>query len=164
MQPPGPLLARPSDAPTHAPTGLRPPSRRLAAARARYHTDGSTGLSGGRLLVALYQRLVRDIVGAETAIGTNDIESAHQQLVHAQEIVDSLDAALDPTWDQAARMAALYDHLRRELVAANVAKNAAIVARCRRLVEPMADTWREALELTTSSAGTPATLAAVSTP
>ena len=124
MQPPAALSNRPT-APSHglvAPaTGLTPPSRRVAAARNRYRTDGTTGMTGGRLLVALYQRLLSDLVGAETAIEAGQIESAHLQLVHAQEIVDSLEDALDPSaWDQADRMVSLYAHLRRELIAANV--------------------------------------------
>lgn len=136
--------------PTTSSGGLQRPTRRVATARARYQTDGSTGLSGGRLLVALYQRLLRDLVGAETAIEARDIEGAHLHLVHAQEIVDSLEDALDRgAWDQADRMSSLYAHLHRELVAANVAKDAARVVRCRRLVEPMAQTWQDALELVT---------------
>ena len=155
MRPPAALSNRPT-APSPglvAPaTGLTPPSRRVAAARNRYRTDGTTGMTGGRLLVALYQRLLSDLVGAETAIEANQIESAHLQLVHAQEIVDSLEDALDPTaWDQAERMVSLYAHLRRELIAANVTKNAAAVVRCRRIVEPMAQTWQEALDLTTTT-------------
>jgi len=131
---------------------LQPPARRVAAARARYRTDGNNGKSGGRLLVALYDRLLRDLTGAETAIEANEIENAHLQLVHAQDIVDSLDAALDhDRWDQASRYEQLYAHLRRELISANISKNAAIVARCRRIVEPMATTWQEALDLTGST-------------
>ena len=34
---------------------------RLAAAKSRYHQDGKGGMSGGRLVVLLYQRLVRDL-------------------------------------------------------------------------------------------------------
>lgn len=150
MHPPATLASRHTVTPAR---GLQPPSRRVAAARARYQSDGNTGMSGGRLLVALYQRLVRDLVGAETAIDSNDVESAHLQLVHAQEIVDSLDAALDHSaWDQAARFAQLYAHLRRELVTANISKNAAIVARCRSVVEPMAATWQDALDITLGGA------------
>ena len=97
MRPPAALSNRPT-APSPglvAPaTGLTPPSRRVAAARNRYRTDGTTGMTGGRLLVALYQRLLSDLVGAETAIEAGQIESAHLQLVHAQEIVLELRAGL----------------------------------------------------------------------
>ena len=148
-----PPPANVSMSPAHS--GLRPPSRRATTARARYQTDGSTGLSGGKLVVALYQRLLRDLTGAETAIEARQIESAHHQLVHAQDILDSLDDALDhETWDQAPRFAQLYAHLGNELVRANVTKKAEIVRRCRAIVEPMAATWQDALDITgaTSSA------------
>ena len=150
MHSPGTIATPPS---TPSTGGLQRPTRRVASARARYQTDGSTGLSGGKLLVALYQRLLRDLVGAETAIGAHQIEAAHLQLVHAQEIVDSLEDALDRSaWDQADRMSSLYSHLRRELVAANVSKDAGRVTRCRSLVEPMAQTWQDALDLTATPA------------
>jgi len=137
--------------------GLRPPTRRVAAARAKYQSDGATGLTGGKLLVALYDRLVRDLSGAEAAIESRQIEGAHQHLVHAQDIVDSLEDALDAeAWEQADQMGALYRHLRRQLVAANVRKDATLVATCRELVEPMAATWRDALDLTTATVATAA--------
>lgn len=132
-------------------TLTRPSTGRLAAARDRYHRDGSVGLTGGRLVVALYQRLLRDLDQATAAIETGDVERAHHELVHAQEIVDSLDAALDASvWDAAESMAALYDFVRRQLLDANVTKAAAPIAAARRVLEPLASGWEEALDLTTS--------------
>jgi flagellar protein FliS len=132
----------------------RPPARALASARTKYRSDGANGMSGGRLLVALYQRLVGDLLGAETAIGANDVEGAHTQLVHAQDIVDTLDEALDhAAWDQAPRMAQIYAHVRAELVRANTTKDASVVADCRRIIEPLSLTWQQALDLTAAPAG-----------
>jgi flagellin-specific chaperone FliS len=49
-------------------------------------------------------------------------------------------------------MAGIYAHVRRELVRANVTKDRALVTRCRQIIEPLAATWQEALDLTTSAA------------
>ena len=106
-----------------SPTLVRPgaTSGRIASARSKYQKDGATGMSGGRLLVLLYQRLVRDLHTAAEAITERRIEEAHVNLVHAQEIVDQLDAALDRNaWSSAAGLGDLYDFVRRQLVQANV--------------------------------------------
>lgn len=134
-------------------TLTRPSTGRLAAARDRYHRDGSVGLTGGRLVVALYQRLLRDLDQATAAIETGDVERAHHELVHAQEIVDSLDAALDASvWDAADSMSALYDFVRRQLLDANVTKTAPPIAAARRVLEPLASGWEAALDLTANGA------------
>ena len=123
----------------------RPTSVRVDAAKSRYMTDGSGGVTGSRLVVLLYQRLVRDLVSAESAICQGDTEVAHGQLVHAQEIIEALDSALDrDVWDGAERLGALYQFLGGRLVEANVAKDPLVVASCRGLIEPLASAWQEA--------------------
>lgn len=108
-------------------------------------------MSGGHLLVQLYRRLIRDLDGAIGAIERSEVENAHVQLVHAQDIVDSLDQALDhDAWSQAGELGRIYGHVRNELVRANMTKDAAIVVDCRRILQPLAETWEEALALTSS--------------
>ena len=155
MQPPSALPTfRPSNPGLPAP---RPAVGLAAAARSRYQNDGNGAMSPGRLLVALYQRLQRDLTVAEQAILDRDIEGAHTNLVHAQEILEGLDLALDrESWSQAEGLSQIYDFVRNELERANVTKNATIVASCRRLIDPLVETWEEALTLSTVQV-TPAT-------
>ena len=123
----------------------RPTAGRMAAARNAYASDGRTTASPERLVVLLYQRLMRDLVEAEAAIERREIESSHHLLLHAQEIIDTLDLALDrDAWDGAEALGSLYTHLHDRLVIANVKKDAAIVAECRGMVEPLSDAWRDA--------------------
>ncbi len=123
----------------------RPTVGRVAAAKSKYMADGSGGVSGPRLLVLLYQRLVRDLVNAESAIDLSDPEAAHNLLIHAQEIVEALDTALDhDAWDGAERLSQLYRFINARLVEANTTKDRAVVTTCRGLVEPLASAWQEA--------------------
>ena len=113
--------------------------------RSRYVTDSVETMSPARLVVALYDRLVLDLERGEDAIARRDPAAAHAALVHAQDIVTELFATLDPSkWAPAAQLASLYQFLLEELVAANVEKDAARVASCRSLIEPLRDAWREA--------------------
>jgi flagellar protein FliS len=116
-----------------------------ALMRARYVTDAVGTASPGRLVVMLYDRLLLDLNQAEGLLRAEDRSGAADRLLHAQEIVLELRASLDlSTWSGAAGLAQLYTFLTTELIKANVRGDAARVATCRRLVEPLAEAWREA--------------------
>ena len=116
--------------------------------RNRYVGDSVATASPARLVTMLYDRLVRDLVAAEAALGAADIEGANSNLIHAQEIVWELAAGLDPTrWSGGPALAALYQFMLAELLEANVKKDADKVVSVRGLVEPLADAWRQAAEL-----------------
>ena len=115
------------------------------AARERYLADSIATASPARLLVMLYDRLVLDLDRAEQALLARDRAAAGRQLLHAQDIVLELRASLQvDAWEGGPGLASLYTFLHTELVRANVAGDAAHVAACRRLVEPLADAWRDA--------------------
>ena len=115
------------------------------AARSRYAADTVSTASPARLLIMLYDRLVRDLVTAESAASTGDLTTMSSQLVHAQDIILELRTSLDlAVWDGAQGLSDLYTYLHGELVTANVRKDAARIASCRSLVEPLRDAWRSA--------------------
>jgi flagellar protein FliS len=117
----------------------------LGAARAQYTREAVTTASPARLLIMLYDRLVRDLVTAETALSAGDIGKASSELVHAQQILMELRTSLDlEAWDGAAGLADLYTFLHNELVGANLDKSVTRVTSCREIIEPLRDAWREA--------------------
>lgn len=114
------------------------------ALRARYLNDSVMTASPGRLLVMLYERLVLDLVRAEAAFTAGDREEASSRLLHAQDIVLELHSSLNlEVWDGADGLAQLYMFVTSELIQANISGDAARVASCRGLIEPMRDAWRE---------------------
>jgi flagellar secretion chaperone FliS len=122
-------------------------------ARARFVADGMATLTGPRLLVALYARLLRDLDDAAVAVSDGAAEAAHANLTHAQEIVYELMLALDgDVWAPAAGLADLYDWVYRRLIHANITKDAAAIAECRQVLAPLHDAWTEAANGTTSAA------------
>ena len=111
----------------------------------RYKTESVATMSPARMIIALYDRLVLDFDRALEALQNRDMAAAHIALVHAQDIVNELNDSLDvDAWPAAASVAEIYHYLLTELVAANLEKNAARIADCRRIVEPLRDAWREA--------------------
>jgi len=116
-----------------------------AQARSRYTADAVETASPARLLVMLYDRLVLDLVNAESFAVRRDFERMGNELQHAQDIVLELRTSLDlDAWDGAAGLSALYTWIYSELVAANVQRDPARIAACRGLVEPLRDAWRQA--------------------
>ena len=117
----------------------------MTTARAAYMDASVATADPSTLLVMLCDRLVLDVQRALGAQVAGNHEEAHHQLVHAQAIVTELRLALDvDAWDGAPGLAELYRFVEQELVAANIGKDAAKVASCRTVVEPLRDAWHEA--------------------
>jgi flagellar protein FliS len=114
----------------------------------RYLADTISTASPGKLLVMLYDRLVRDLVQGEQGLRAGNRQQAANYILHAQEIVLELRTTLDvDAWSGAPGLANLYGWLLTELIGANVRADADRVAACRALVEPLRDAWREAAVL-----------------
>jgi flagellar protein FliS len=122
-----------------------------ALARNRYLRDSVVTASPARLVVMLYDALVRDLTVAVEALQQQDRVTAHERLVKAQAIVTELHDSLDVSvWDGAAGLAALYSFVLEQLVAANVAKDPAPVTAALDVVVPLRDAWAEAAAATGS--------------
>jgi flagellar protein FliS len=118
--------------------------------RDRYLQDSINTASPAKLVVMLYDRLVRDLYQGEEALRADDREVAHEMITHAQEIVMELLTTLNvEAWDGAPGLANLYGFVLTELIGANIKRDPDRVASCRTLLEPLRDAWREA-----ASAGT----------
>jgi flagellar protein FliS len=123
----------------------------------RYRTNAVETMSPGRLVVALYDRLVLDLHRASAAIAQHDHRASHEALVHAQAIVAELHDSLDTSrWAPAQGLADLYRYLDARLVRANLAKDAGIVEECLRIVDPLRSAWSEAAGVVPSSGATAA--------
>lgn len=122
-----------------------------AAAMSAYKESAVTTASPARVVVLAYERLVLDCERAIECLKSH--RSAHDHLLHAQEIVLALQVNLDvDMWDGAKRLSSLYTYLHEELVWANINKDAAKVAACVQWIGPLLDAWRQA-EIITATQG-----------
>ncbi len=116
-----------------------------ATARNKFVSDGVGSTPSERLVVLLYDRLLRDLDDAAAAIDTAAVGAAHDALAHAQDIVAELHSALDPaSWDGADAMGEVYTWLADLLCRANMKKSVPLVQEARTIVAPLRDTWAEA--------------------
>ena len=101
--------------------------------------------SPSKLLVMLYERLVLDCRRALAAQQAGDHPVAHNNLLHAQDIVVELQSSLRPgVWEGSDALTSIYSHLMVQLVQANVQRDATITSQCLDIVVGLADAWREA--------------------
>lgn len=115
------------------------------AARNAYVDQMVTTAGPGRLLVMLFDRLVLDVQKALAAQQAEDFTAASPQLLHAQEIVLELRSSLQrDVWEGAAQLDSIYAWLHTRLIQANVQRDPATTAECLRIIEPLAEAWREA--------------------
>ena len=114
-------------------------------AKNAYVGNSVSTASPERLLVMLCDRLVVDVQRALEAQRSNNHPEAHNQLVHAQEIIIHLRSTLRvEAWDGGPGLASLYDWMHNELIRANITKDPAVTEGCLGLVTNLADTWRTA--------------------
>ena len=115
----------------------------------RYLQDGMSVTPGPQLIVKLYERLLLDLHQGSQAILDGSVESAHEKLVHAQDIVFELNLALDvDAWDGGPALRTIYEHLSEKLTDANVKKSDGLVSECIEVVSPLVEAWQEALVIT----------------
>ncbi|HEV2369504.1 MAG TPA: flagellar export chaperone FliS [Acidimicrobiales bacterium] len=114
----------------------------------RYLNDSIATADPATLIVMLYDRLALDLARAVDALeDKRDLEVAHNNLVHAQDIVVALQASLRPElWSGADKLVALYAWLSARLVEANLRKDVAIIRECSSLIAPLHAAWREAAQ------------------
>lgn len=113
--------------------------------RAAYMDASVATASPARLLVMLYERLVLDVRKGLAAQQQGDHQEAHNQLLHAQDIVLELRASLDvDAWDGGPGLASIYDFLHVQLIRANIQRDPVTTQGCLLLVEDLCATWREA--------------------
>ena len=124
-----------------------------ATARNAYLGQSVGTASPARLLVMLYDRLVLDISARHRgAGGRRHRRRPNSNLIHAQEIVLELRTSLKlDAWEGAERLASIYAWLHSELVRANISKDVAVTRDCLAIVEPLAETWREAAALSAAT-------------
>lgn len=124
--------------------------------RARYVQDAIVTATPARLLTMLYDRLVRDLRGAELAIMAGDHDEVNSLLIHAQDIVLELQSTLNlDAWSGARGLNELYSFVYSELIQANIRKDERRVDVCLNIIEPLQAAWHEAALQLAGTAGKP---------
>ena len=113
----------------------------------QYKSQSINTMTGGELLVMLYDELIKDVKRAELAIEAHKVDTAHSSLMHAQDIIDYLDDTLDEQYEISQELSRLYVYFKEQLVKANISKDAAPLKEVLPMLMELRDTWKQAEKL-----------------
>lgn len=119
----------------------------LPNAYAQYNNNKVLTASPAELTLMLYDGAIRFCNIAETAIETNDIQKAHNNIVKVQRIIDYLRQTLDMKYKVAEDFERIYVYLSERLVEANIKKDKEIVSEVNGHLHEVRDTWKEVMRI-----------------
>lgn len=110
---------------------------------AQYRQQAAATASPAQLVLMLYDGALAEIVRAEVALAADDAPEVHDCLSRAQRIVSELTVTLDHDRGGALAtdLARLYGFVTEQLIAANVAKDAAALTPATRVLTELRDAW-----------------------
>lgn len=113
----------------------------------QYKQQSINTMTSGELLILLYDEWIKRMRRAVIAIEEGNTVQAHESIVRAQDIVDYLNATLDPKYPISSELARLYDFFKQQLVEANVKKDKEVLEVIIPMVNDLRETWKQANKL-----------------
>lgn len=99
-----------------------------------------------KLVIILYDGLIRFLSAAEDDINNKKMESAHENIIRAQDIINELRNNLDfKAGGIADSLYAIYDYIYRKLVQANLKKTTSPIREASDLIKELRSAWKEAV-------------------
>ncbi len=112
-----------------------------------YQKNAIMTASPAELTLMLYDGAIKFCNIALTAIEKNDVQRAHENIKKAEAIITELRASLDrkyPVWEDFERV---YEYIYKNLVEANIRKDAGALEEALGRIREMRDTWKEVMRL-----------------
>lgn len=100
----------------------------------------------GELTLMLYNGAIKFCMQAEEALAKEDIQTTHECLLKAQDIILELKITLDMKYPISKEMARLYDYINELLIAGNMKKDVNKVIEAKELIKEFRDTWQQVLK------------------
>jgi len=110
----------------------------------QYQYNSIMSASPERLVLMLFEGAIKFVKLARKAILEKDIAGANNNLTRAQDIIAELNQSLDMSYDISENLASIYDFLYRQLVDANIKKDAELLDVVESMLKELKDTWEQA--------------------
>jgi len=110
----------------------------------QYQYNSIMSASPERLVLMLFEGAIKFVKLARKAILEKDMEGANNNLTRAQDIIAELDRSLDMSYDISKNLTDIYDFLYRQLVDANIKKDAEILDVVESMLDELKGTWEQA--------------------
>lgn len=107
----------------------------------KYATQSVMTMTHGEMLTKLYEATILNMNLAIKGIAENDVIITNQSLQKAQKILSYLTVTLDRQYPISNNLASLYDFFNRQLISANVKKDASLISEIIPMVEELRDVF-----------------------
>ncbi|MGM9570908.1 MAG: flagellar export chaperone FliS [bacterium] len=114
---------------------------------AKYKQNQILSTPPEKLVLMLYDGLIRFINQAKKAIAEKKIEEAHNNIQRAKLIARELLLGLDRSIPISEQLAALYDYMHFRLIKANVKKDTAMLDEVLQMTVELRETWEQAIQI-----------------
>ncbi len=110
----------------------------------KYQETSIRSIGPERMIVMLYEGIVRRIEAARAAIDKGDISSRCSNIQKAQDIINELDRSLDHNvgGEIAANLSAVYGFMKRELTDAQITGEAVHIDNVLQVTTPLLEAWQ----------------------
>lgn len=105
------------------------------------------------LLLLLLNAEIKNVRIAILCIEAGKVPEAHEKLTKAQSIIDELICSLNWSYEISKELASIYTFIKKELVLANVKKDAEKLKKLLPIITDMRDTWEKAYKMTRTRIG-----------
>lgn len=122
-----------------------------------YKQQSVMTMTRGEMLVKLYDEVIRQLNSACRSIQEKDIAATNQSLQKCQMILNYLDNTLDKKYEVSASLSSLYDFFIRQIVSANMRKEASLLVEILPMITELRDTFVQAEKLSRMGQTRPAT-------
>lgn len=99
------------------------------------------------LTLMLYNGLVKFLNLGIQAIDEKNMESAHNNILKAQRIIEEFMSTLNMDYDISKNLYSLYEYMNRRLIDANIKKDKEITEEVLGFAKELRDTWAQAMKL-----------------
>ena len=103
--------------------------------------------SPAELTLMLYEGAIKFCNIAIVSIEKEDVQTAHNQIMKAQKVVQELQGTLDMKYPVAQDFNKVYNYLISRLMEANLEKNIEILEEVLKHLRTMRDTWKEVMQI-----------------
>lgn len=118
------------------------------------YKNASVQTSPAKLLIMLYDGLIRSIELGHLAISEKRIEDVNKQLIKAQDIIRELQSTLKMEFEISKSLSSLYDYFYRRLVEANIQKDSKALDEILPMIKGLRESWYQAsLKVTNNGVG-----------
>lgn len=107
----------------------------------KYASQSVMTMTHGEMLTKLYEATILNMNLAINGITEKDVPATNQALKKAQKILSYLTVTLDRQYPISNNLAALYDFFNRQLITANVKKDAKMIQEIIPMVEELRDVF-----------------------